>query len=74
MKSLEKIEKIFNIKTIRNKFKEITKLYQTLYLKMVLERKDMKYNKHQSTELSNNQYSSFYILELTNQRIDLKQY
>ena len=45
---------------------------QTSYLKIVLERIDMEYNKHKLTELPINSYSSLRPVEPDNERIDPK--
>ena len=47
---------------------------QTSYLKMVLERMDMEYNKHKPTELPINSYSSLRPVGPDNKRIDPKWY
>ena len=47
---------------------------QTFYLKIVLERIDIEYNKHKPTELPINSYSSLRPAGPDNERIDPKQY
>ena len=47
---------------------------QTSYLKMVLERIEMEYNKYKPTELLINGYTSLSPVGLDNKRIDSKQY
>ena len=47
---------------------------QTSYLKIVLERIDIKYNKHKPTELPINSYSSLRPVGPDNKRIDPKWY
>ena len=72
VKDLGKIEKILSVKITRNRSKRTIRMDQTSYLKIVLERIDMEYNKHKLTELSINSYSSLRPVEPDNERIDPK--
>ena len=58
VKDLGEIEKILGVKVTRNRSKRIIRMDQTSYLKMVLERMEMEYNKHKPTKLPINGYSS----------------
>ena len=58
VKDLGEIEKILGVKVIKNRSKRMIRMDQTSYLKMVLERMEMEYNKHKPTELPINGYSS----------------
>ena len=68
------MEKILSVKITRNRSKRTIRIDQTSYLKMVLERMDMEYNKHKLTELPINSYSSLRPAGLDNERIDPKWY
>ena len=74
VKDLGEIEKILGVKIIRNRSKRIIRMDQTSYLKMVLERMEMEYNKHKPTELLINGYSSLRPAGSDNERIDPKWY
>ena len=70
VKDLGEIEKILRVKIIRNRSKRIIRIDQTSYLKIVLERIEIKYNKYKPTELLINGYSSLRPVGLDNKRID----
>ena len=70
VKDLGEIEKILRVKIIRNRSKRIIKIDQTSYLKIVLERIEIEYNKHKLTELLINGYSSLRPVGSDNERID----
>ena len=72
VKDLGEIEKILGVKIIRNRSKRIIRMDQTSYLKIVLERIEMEYNKYKLTELLINGYSSLRPAGLDNKRIDPK--
>ena len=72
VKDLGEIEKILRVKIIRNRFKRIIRIDQTSYLKIVLERIEIEYNKHKSIELLINGYSSLRPIGSDNKRIDPK--
>ena len=72
VKDLGEIEKILRVKITRNRFKRIIRMDQTSYLKIVLERIEMEYNKHKPTELLINDYSSLRPAGSDNERIDPK--
>ena len=74
VKDLGEIEKILSVKIIRNRFKRTIRMDQTSYLKMVLERIDMEYNKYKPTELPINGYSSLRPAGPDNKRIDPEWY
>ena len=66
------MEKILGVKITRNRSKRTIRIDQTSYLKMVLERMDIEYNKHKPTELPINSYSSLRPAGPDNKRIDPK--
>ena len=70
VKDLGEIEKILRIKIIGNRSKRIIRMNQTSYLKIVLERIEMEYNKYKPTELLINGYSSLRPAGSDNKRID----
>ena len=70
VKDLGEIEKILRVKSIRNRSKRIIRINQTSYLKIVLERIEIEYNKHKLTELLINGYSSLRPVGSDNKRID----
>ena len=70
VKDLGEIEKILGVKVTRNRSKRIIRIDQTSYLKMVLERIEIEYNKHKPTELPINGYSSLRPTGLDNERTD----
>ena len=72
VKDLGEIEKILGVKITRNRSKKTIRMDQTSYLKMVLERMDMEYDKHKLTELPINGYSSLRPAGPDNERIDPK--
>ena len=72
VKDLEEIEKILRVKIIRNRFKRIIRIDQTSYLKIVLERIEIEYNKYKPTEFLINGYSSLRPVGSDNKRIDPK--
>ena len=72
VKDLGEIEKILGVKIIRNRSKRIIRMDQTSYLKIVLERMEIEYNKHKPTELLINGYSSLRPVGSDNKRIDPK--
>ena len=72
VKDLGEIEKILGIKITRNRSKRIIRMDQTSYLKMVLERMEIEYNKHKPTEFLINGYSSLRPAGSDNKRIDPK--
>ena len=74
VKDLGEIEKILSVKITRNRSKRTIRMDQTSYLKMVLERMDMEYNKYKPTELSINSYSSLRFIGPDNKRINPKWY
>ena len=74
VKDLGEIEKILRVKIIRNRSKRIIRMDQTSYLKIVLERIEMEYNKYKPTELLINGYSSLRPAGLDNKRIDPEWY
>ena len=55
---------------IRNRSKRIIKINQTFYLKIVLERIEIEYNKYKPTKLPINGYSSLRPTRLDNERTD----
>ena len=72
VKDLGEIEKILGVKIIRNRSKRIIRMDQTSYLKIVLERIEIEYNKYKPTELLINGYSSLRPAGSDNKRIDPK--
>ena len=72
VKDLGEMEKILSVKITRNRSKRTIRIDQTSYLKIVLERIDMEYNKHKPTELPINSYSSLRPAGPDNKRIDPK--
>ena len=72
VKDLGEIEKILRVKIIRNRSKRIIRIDQTSYLKIVLERIEIEYNKYKLIELLINSYSSLRPVGLHNKRIDPK--
>ena len=68
------MEKILSVKVTRNRSKRIIRIDQTSYLKMVLERIKIEYNKHKPTKLPINGYSSLRPARLDNERTDPEQY
>ena len=72
VKDLGEIEKILSVKITRNRFKKTIRMDQTSYLKIVLERMDIEYNKHKPTEIPINSYSSLRPAGSDNKRIDPK--
>ena len=64
------MEKILSVKVIRNRSKRIIRMDQTSYLKMVLERIEIEYNKYKPTKLPINGYSSLRPAGLDNERTD----
>ena len=72
VKDLGEIEKIFRIKIIRNRSKRIIRIDQTSYLKIVLKRIEIEYNKYKLIELLINGYSSLCPAGSDNRRIDPK--
>ena len=72
VKDLGEIETILEVKIIRNRSKRIIRMDQTSYLKIVLERIEIEYNKYKPTELLINSYSSLRPAGLDNKRIDPK--
>ena len=70
VKDLGEIEKILSVKVIRNRSKRMIRMDQTSYLKMVLERIEIEYNKHKPTKLPINGYSSLRPTGLDNERTD----
>ena len=55
---------------IRNRSKRIIKINQIFYLKIVLERIEIEYNKYKPIKLPINGYSSLRSTRLDNERID----
>ena len=74
VKDLGEMEKILSVKITRNRSKRTIRMDQTSYLKIVLERMDIEYNKHKLTELPINSYSSLRPAGPDNERIDPKWY
>ena len=74
VKDLGEIEKILRVKITRNRSKRIIRMDQTSYLKIVLERIEMEYNKYKPTELLINGYSSLRPAGSDNKRIDPEWY
>ena len=74
VKDLGEIEKILGVKIIRNRSKRTIRIDQTSYLKIVLERIDIEYNKYKPTELLINSYSSLRPAGPNNKRIDPEWY
>ena len=72
VKDLGEIEKILRVKIIRNRSKRIIRMNQTSYLKIVLERIEIEYNKYKLIELLINGYSSLRPVGSDNKRIDPK--
>ena len=72
VKDLGEIEKILRVKIIRNRSKRIIRIDQTSYLKIVLERIEIEYNKYKPIELLINDYSSLRPAGSDNKRIDPK--
>ena len=72
VKDLREIEKILGVKIIRNRSKRIIRIDQTSYLKIVLERMEIKYNKYMPTEFLINGYSSLRPAGSDNKYIDPK--
>ena len=70
VKDLGEMEKILRVKIIKNRSKRIIRMDQTSYLKMVLERIEIEYNKYKLTELLINGYSSLRPAGSDNKRID----
>ena len=74
VKDLGEIEKILSVKITRNRSKRTIRMDQTSYLKIVLERIDIEYNKYKPTELLINGYSSLRPAGPDNKRIDPEWY
>ena len=74
VKDLGEIEKILSVKITKNRSKRTIRIDQTSYLKIVLERIDIEYNKHKPTELLINSYSSLRPAGPDNKRIDPEWY
>ena len=72
VKDLGEIEKILGVKIIRNRSKRIIRMDQTSYLKIVLERIEIEYNKYKLIELLINGYSSLRHTGLDNKYINPK--
>ena len=72
VKDLGEIEKILSVKITRNRSKKTIRMDQTSYLKIVLERIDIEYNKHKPIEIPINSYSSLRPAGSDNKRIDAK--
>ena len=72
VKDLGEIEKILRVKITRNRSKRIIRIDQTSYLKIVLERIEIEYNKYKPTEFLINGYSSLRPVGSDNKRIDPK--
>ena len=72
VKDLGEIEKILRVKIIRNRSKRIIRIDQIFYLKIVLKRIEIEYNKHKLIELLINGYSSLRPAGSDNKRIDPK--
>ena len=72
VKDLGEIEKILRVKITKNRSKRIIRIDQISYLKIVLERIEIEYNKYKLTELLINGYSSLRPVGLDNKRIDSK--
>ena len=72
VKDLGEIEKILRVKIIRNRSKRIIRMDQIFYLKIVLKRIEIEYNKYKSTEFLINGYSSLRPAGSDNKRIDPK--
>ena len=70
IKDLGEIEKILGVKVPRNRSKRIIRIDQTFYLKIVLERIEIKYNKYKPTKVPINGYSSLRPARLDNERTD----
>ena len=70
VKNLGEIKKILSVKVTRNRSKRIIRMDQTSYLKIVLERIEMEYDKHKPTELPINGYSSLRPAGPDNERTD----
>ena len=64
------MEKILGVKVIRNRSKRMIRIDQTSYLKIVLERIEIEYNKHKPTKLPINGYSSLRPTRPDNERTD----
>ena len=58
VKDLGEIEKILSVKITGNRSKRVIRIDQISYLKIVLERIEIEYNKHKPTKLPINSYSS----------------
>ena len=58
VKDLGEIEKILSVKVTGNRSKKVIRIDQISYLKIVLERIEIEYNKYKPTKLSINSYSS----------------
>ena len=74
VKDLGEIEKILRVKITRNRSKRIIRIDQTSYLKIVLERIEIEYNRYKPTELLINGYSSLRPAGSDNERIDPEWY
>ena len=72
VKDLGEIEKILGVKITRNRSKRTIRMDQTSYLKMVLERIDIEYDKYKLIEFPINSYSSLRPAGPDNKRIDPK--
>ena len=72
VKDLGEIEKILGVKITRNRSKRIIRIDQTSYLKIVLERIEIEYNKYKPTKFLINGYSSLRPAGSDNKRIDPK--
>ena len=70
VKDLGEIEKILSVKVTRNRSKRIIRIDQISYLKIVLERIEIEYNKYKPTKLPINSYSSLRPIGPNNERID----
>ena len=72
VKDLGEIEKILRVKITRNRSKRIIRIDQIFYLKIVLKRIEIEYNKYKLIEFLINGYSSLRPVGLDNKRIDSK--
>jgi len=74
VKNLREIQKILDIQVIHNCKMRILHLNQTHYINKILKNLHMQFNKHRVISISLNKYDVLCSADLTDQRIDQRQY
>ncbi len=74
VKNLREMKKILDIQITCNRKTRILRMNQTHYLHDVLERLNMKQDKHKTTDLSMNEYDALHSAELEDVRINQHEY